>query len=266
MGTAGILCLASWTAVDRVIDNRVKLAEGATRSELIAAKEEAVALSRLAEVFRALAESKQARLAAALTDMGAKTSLDRLRRALTPETHVVEVLQNLAVYLRKWRAQDCGPNVNVRVALYLGRSGVLRLHKDYDKTHLGGSSFRSYAERPEAFEIGRLENALLVVQCLGTNGVLVVPDCDAASSVGEFQFFHSSQTGYLKSVAAYDLGGACAPTGEVVKAALAIDANREDFFRHADRDELLSILVEFGTRIKLELLLDAVLNPKGATP
>ena len=59
------------------------------------------------------------------------------------------------------------------------------------------------------------------------------------------------------------MGKACGPDGKTTDAVLVINADRANFFRHEDRLNLESTLQEFATRIKLELLLDAVLNKRG---
>lgn len=53
------------------------------------------------------------------------------------------------------------------------------------------------------------------------------------------------------------LGQVCGAGGAMAEAALVIDIDQPDFFSRSDTTTLKLTVLEFATRVKLELLLDA---------
>jgi len=94
---------------------------------------------------------------------------------------------------------------------------------------------------------------------------IIVEDCVEAEKRKEFHFFNEDQRGYLRSMMAYYLDEVCGLDGTMTVAALVVDTDAPGFFREASRDSLEFCLREFGARLKLELLLHAMLIERGAT-
>lgn len=104
-----------------------------------------------------------------------------------------------------------------------------------------------------------------MVTCVNRKQMVIVEDCEAAAAKGEFHFFNDNQRGYLRSMMAYYLGEVCCDDGSPAVAALVVDTDSAGYFREADRESLKFWLREFAARIKLELLLHAMLNERGAS-
>lgn len=64
------------------------------------------------------------------------------------------------------------------------------------------------------------------------------------------------------------LGEVSRENGAIAEGALVVDTEPAGFFREADRDSIEFCLREFGARLRLEMLLIALLAPRGgsATP
>ena len=66
---------------------------------------------------------------------------------------------------------------------------------------------------------------------------------------------------------AYFVGEVCLENGTIGEGALVVDTEAGGFFKEADRDLLEFCLREFGARLRLEMLLIALLaTPQVANP
>ena len=68
-----------------------------------------------------------------------------------------------------------------------------------------------------------------------------------------------AQRGYLRSLVAFYLGQVCEEPGTMTEGALVIDTDVAGFFKETERDALTFCFQEFSVRLKLELLLLALL-------
>jgi hypothetical protein len=127
----------------------------------------------------------------------------------------------------------------------------------------GYNVFSSYQRHRSAFQRNEGDNPSHVVTCVRRRGTIIVEDCVAAAGRGEFFFFNDDQRGYLRSMLAYYLDEVCTEDGTMSVAALVIDTDAPGFFREHDRDAWEFCLREFGSRLKLELLLHAMLVDRG---
>ena len=79
----------------------------------------------------------------------------------------------------------------------------------------------------------------------------------------EFFYFNGAQRSYLRSMISCYLGEVCEESGTMKKAALVVDTDVPDFFKETDCPSLDFCLREFRSRIKLEMLLMALLANRG---
>lgn len=271
----GIASGLAWEAFTILVDRAVKSAE---RAAAAGAKKDTEGLSdrlrkaeavsegqrQLLTAFRRLADRKSLRLHDAF-HRGDRASVGVLRVALTPRDHITEVLLALATYFAQQVRAQHGQGRNVRVGLYAAADGVMAPIRAYDLNNptYRDEVFRSFQGNRTSFTVATTERPSLIVVCVQQKATLIAEDCVAAADAGHFFFFTEYQRSYLRSMVACYLGGVSGPGGGIMEAALAVDTDAAGFFREADREGLELALREFGTRVKLELLLEAVLTAKG---
>jgi hypothetical protein len=126
--------------------------------------------------------------------------------------------------------------------------------------------FKSHEASQPAFRTDAQQNASHVVLCVREKRMIVVEDCAAAADKGEFHFFREAQRTYLRSMVAYYIGAVCLEDGTITEGALVVDTEAAGFFKESERDSLEFCFREFGARLRLEMLLIALLTPRGTNP
>ena len=257
---ASAFAVAGWALLELAVDDVLKEVDKADKKELAAAKDEAASLMKLLSNFRDLADGKARRLAQSLAAGDQRRSITTVRQALVPAEHVTDVMQAMLVYFRSQLPATGGAVRNFRAVLYSEQAGVMvPTHcLDLKQPGVGVASLRSSRQdAAEAFRLDCRDEPSHTVLCVRRRETVIVEDCVSASERGEFRFFHDGQRGYLKSMLAIYLGQVCGPGGAMAEAALVIDTDQPDFFRRSDIAALELAVLEFATRVKLELLLDA---------
>lgn len=258
-------CVIIWEIVKELVESRVKAADKIDKSELKRAEHELEARTALLTVFRDAVIEKVRRLLRQLSRTGYRSArLAPIRASLTPDTHLDDLLQGLAVYFAGRLPEEQLPVRNFRVGLYAHRDGVMEPIRAVNLNNPGYNVFSSYQRHQASYSIDQTEKPALVVTCVRMRQTLIVEDCIEAEKRDAFHFFNVDQKGYLRSMAAYFLDEVCGLDGRMTIGALVIDTDAPGFFREADRDFLEFCLREFGARLKLELLLHAMLTGRGA--
>jgi hypothetical protein len=256
---SGAACLIVWKFVQLLSDNRVKSADKSIKRELARAAREGEERTRLVIALRQAVTEKVKRLRRTVTRRSRKPSIVQVRNALTPQPHLNDLLEALAVFLQERLPPDEGQKVNFRIGVYIDQTGELACVHGISLNDPSYNPFSSSRERLEAFRLNNTTNPALVVCCIRDKSTLLVEDCIEAEARGKFSFFKDAQRSYLRSMLAYYLGEVCDEDGRFKAAALAVDTDLAGYFKESDRDSLNFFLREFGIRLKLELLLLALI-------
>jgi hypothetical protein len=256
---AGLVCIVIWEVLEKLIDNRVKAVERIDKLALIRAEQVCEARTELLTVFRRSVAEKTNRLLRKLPNRRDNPSAALIRSALTPDDHLGDLLLSLAVYFSEQLPADRSETSNFRVGLYVARDGGIEPLRAVNLNNPSYDVFSSYRQHRESFRLNATERPSHAVNCINRRQTIIVEDCEFAAAKGEFHFFNDNQRGYLRSMLAYYLDQVCCDDGTPVFAALIVDTDSAGFFRETDRDALEFCLREFGTRVKLELLLHSML-------
>jgi hypothetical protein len=263
---AGLVCLAVWEVVGLLADNRVKATERIDKSALDRAEIQSELRTKLLTVFRLAVDVKARRTRRQIERQRQKVRITQVRAALTPEPHLGELLQGLAVFFQQQLPAGPGENRNFRVGVYAERDGVMTPVQAISLNDSSYTPFKSYDANQAAFRIDAEEKPSHVVLCVREKRMIVVEDCAEAAGKGEFHFFREAQRTYLQSIVAHYLGAVCHEDGTITEGALVVDTEAAGFFKESERDSLEFCLREFGARLRLELLLIALLTPRGTNP
>src|SRR5262249_45149099 len=209
----------------------------------------------LISLIRDTVNAKVKRLHRELDREQSRASLQQVRNALTPEPQLAELLQCIAIFFREQLPDVEVENRNFRVGVYADMERQLTPVYAVDLNNPGYNPFRAYESHPERYQLTAGADAATVVKCVQERRTIIVEDCEKAYEMGEFQYFTAAQRNYIRSMMAYYLGEVCRADGTMVPAALAVDTDSRGFFREVNREYLEFWLREFGTRIKLEMLL-----------
>jgi hypothetical protein len=258
-------CLAGWKVVQILVDNRAKSVDRIQKRELERAIREGTLRTRLLSVLRAAVNQKVKRLRKQLRRRRAKPSIRQVREALTPEPHLNDLLESLAVFFLAQLPESEAPSRNFRVGVYLDRDGIMTPVHAVSLKDPGHNPFTSYESHVGRFRLAP-ENTqpANVVVCVRQKGMVIVGDCEEAAREGEFHFFDDAQPSYLRSMAAYFLGEVCDERGTMKPGALVVDTDVTGFFQENDRDSLEFCFREFGARLKLEILLHPLIAEREA--
>lgn len=263
-GFVGIYCVAVWEIVGQLIDNRVKAKDKMDRDALRRAEIQSKLRTRLLSVFRFAVDRKVRRLRRQLEHRRRRIGISQVRNALTPHAHLGEVLQNLAVFFQDQLPSGAGENHNFRVGVYLNIDGAMTPVQAISLNDAGYTPFRSYQNHQSAFRLEGGTNPSHVVVCVRQKRMILVEDCGRAAEEGNFSFFTEDQRSYLRSMVAFYLGEVSREDGTMAEGVLVVDTEAAGFFQEAERDSIEFCLREFAGRLRLEMLLIALLIPKGA--
>jgi hypothetical protein len=260
---AGIVCIAVWEILEKVIDSRIKATEKLDKGELDRAKRQSELRTVLLTLFRRAVAVKTRRVRRQAQARGSQLRVAHVHNALTPQPHLDEILEALAVFFHQQLPPDLGQQHNFRVGVYMNRDGVMTPVHAVSLNNPGYNPFSSYQANRDRFRLDTTESPAHVVRCVQEQTLIIVEDCAAAEAQGRFAYFSSAQRTYLRSMAAYYLGEVCNQSGTMTLAALVVDTEATGFFREPDRATLGFVFREFGARIRLELDLIALLSPRG---
>ncbi len=261
----GVICIAVWEIVGQLIDHRVKARDKVDRKALERAEFQSNLRTMLLTVFRFAVDGKASRIRRHLELSRRKLGISQVRNALTPQRHLGELLQNLAVFFQKQLADRTGANRNFRVGVYLEVEGAMTPVQALSLNDSSYTPFRSHQNHRSAFQLSSDTNPSHIVICVRRRQTIVVEDCVKAADQGDFFFFTEDQRSYLRSMVVFYLGEVGREDGTMVHGVLAVDTEAAGFFRESDRDSIEFCLREFAGRLRLEMLLIALLVPKGAS-
>lgn len=255
---AGAACLVVWKILQILVDNRVLSADRVDKKELERRTRFGEFLVKLLSAIRFGVMRKVKRLRKETKRTG-RPGLARVRRALTPEPHLEDLLESLAGFLVAQVPDYDGGDPNFRVGVYVNRDGHMVPVHAVSWNDPGFNPFTSFEAHGVAFRLDTEEAPSHVVRCIRIKAPIVVPDCLSASQEGSFFYFSDGQRTYLRSLTMHYLGKVCDRIGTMTEAVLAIDTNVAGFFREDRREFLEYCLREFTVRLRLELLLLALL-------
>jgi hypothetical protein len=262
---AGSSSVVVWKILQVVIDYRRKAADKVLKEELDRATREGTIRTYLLAVLRKATGRKVSRLRRAIQRRQNTPSLAKLRNALTPQPHLEELIEALALFFLEQLPSETRQTRNFRVGVYLEREGVMQPVHAISLHDPGYNPFNSFQAHSTYFRLDDQENRSHVVRCVREKSLLLVEDCESAAGLGRFLFFNPDQSAYLKSMAAYNLGEVCQEDGTMKKAALVIDTDFAGFFKESEVESLNFYFREFATRLKLEMCLLALTTPRGSS-
>jgi hypothetical protein len=266
----GAWCLCAMKLLQHLVDYRVKTAEAEQKKEVANWKEQiedanrklTVASSLLGVLYKAVGE-KVRRLKKGIEQRGKNhPKLTYVKSALTPRPHLDDLLNALAAYFRAQLPELEQQTKRFRVGVYVAKDGVMTPIHGISTHDPGYNPFTSFRKHQDNFRLNAT-NPAHVVQVVRKHTSIVVEDCIKAEAEGAFFFYSPEQKTYLRSMVSYELGGVnldCATIGE---AALVVDTDVPGFFKPDDSDQIQYVLKEFGVRIKLELLLQVLVERRG---
>jgi len=243
-----------WKFVQIIVDLRLKSesARAAATSEI---------LGRLLIGIRDGVSRKTKRVQDAVRrDRRPQTTIVHVRETLTPNPHLNDLLDQLALVLRR----DAS-SVFVRVGVYVNRTGTMEPVHGVSLKNPGYNPFTSHKSNPAFFRVDAADNTSHVVKCVQEKRTILVSDCRKESEIGTFSFADCKQSEYLKSLVVYHLGEVMTDEGHSTEAVIAVDADYPGFFSEAAFSEIQQVLGEFGLRIQLEMAMIAFLERRGAT-
>lgn len=259
----GVICIAIWEILEKVIDSRIKAVEKVDKGELERARRQSELRTALLTLFRRAVAVKTRRVRRQARARGSQLRVAYIHNALTPQPHLDEILEALAVFFHQQLPPDLGQQHNFRVGVYMNRDGVMTPVHAVSLNNPGYNPFSSYQANRDRFRLGATGDTAHVVRCVQQQSLIIVDDCDVAAGHGQFAYFSDAQRTYLRSMAAYYLGEVCSESGTMTVAALVVDTEATGFFRESDRASLGFVFREFGARIRLELDLIALLSRRG---
>jgi hypothetical protein len=261
----GLVCVVIWEIVGQLIDNRIRAVERVDKAALGRAEFQSKLRTMLLTVFRFAVDGKARRIRRQLEQPRRKLGTSHVRNALTPHPHLGELLQNLALFYQTQLPSGAGENCNFRVGVYLNVDGVMTPVQAISLNDSSYTPFRSYQARQAAFRLDAGANPSHVVICVRQRRMIIVEDCAKAADAGDFFFFTEDQRNYLRSMVTFFLGDVSRENGTMAEGVLVVDTEAAGFFKESDRDSIEFCLREFAARLRLEMLLIALLVPKGAS-
>jgi hypothetical protein len=257
----GGFCVAVWKGLQHYVEWRVKSADKSDRKVAELLKAESAFRSDLLAALRSFVKEKGDVTLEVIQERSHTPRIDDARRALTPGRHLRQILTTLALFLQTRCKEKLGKQLNVRVGVYAERGGVMTpVHAEsLNQSH--SDPFSSYRQHTDGFRVDNTARPSHVVQCLRQKRpIWIVEDCEEAEKRGEFHYYSDAQREYLKSIVLHFLGEISDEVGTMTTAVLSIDADQPRAFEESEREDLLLCLLEFGQRIKFEMLLRCLLG------
>jgi hypothetical protein len=258
-------CVVIWKVLQVVLDARRKAVEANLKTEAEGYRRQAATYARLIGVLCASVQRKVSRLRKAVKRRsGAPPRIEHVRSALTPHPHLEDLLDAVGSFFCDQLPESESRVRGFRVGVYIAQNGVMVPVHGVHTRDPGNNPFTSAATHPERFRLDAAQPAH-VVRAAEQRGMIVVEDCESAADAGQFVFFTEAQRGYLKSIVSYPLGMIQVDATTMTPAVLVIDTDAPGFFKDSERESLRYFLHEFGVRIRLELLLLALVERQGSS-
>jgi hypothetical protein len=270
----GAICLALARTLNIVVDSRQKAKtdqykEQAERAELVTKalnstnvvirKTVGKMLNGITFIVKKRNQSQQEKMQKKSRSNSAD-HLDEVRKAFEPRFKLDDLLDDLATSLRETVKHDSLTIPNVRIGLYVLQNDQMEPLHGVSLAQYAYNPFHSHKLHPDRFRITEANNSAHVVQAITKKRTLIVEDCQKASELGEFNFIHEDQNGYLRSLIVYFLGEVHDNKGNLCLAVIAADSDCPNFFKESLLDVFNSMFQDFGLRIQLELSLRVLLK------
>jgi hypothetical protein len=262
-GIVGGVSFLNWALLEILIDMESRRHLRELQVLLDRAESSAEARTELIVALRSMVKEKVDRLLKRLSDRPVRISASRLRKSLDPELHLENVIGTLGAFLKAQVPRQERIATNFRIGLYIAVDDRLQPCWWIDLNNPTHSVFSSFSIHEESFRLSGQALPSTAVLCIRNRSTIIVEDCVLAAAEKRFHFLDERQPSYLKSMLACYLGDVYHKERQFRPACLVIDTNRAGHFCEADRDLLQLSCSEFGLRIKLELLIDAILSPGG---
>jgi hypothetical protein len=259
---AAVLCSGTWKFLQLLIDARTKAADKIAKKSLEISQTESELRLSLLSSLRQLAEWKTAQVVKQLLEAPAKKSLSHIRQALTPKPHLEDILSALIQLLTLRMPGGLNTTANIRIGIYLDLNGTLTPCAGANRNNATANPFSSFAAYPNQFKVDGVQKTSNAVKSIQQKKTFITEDCEKASLSGEFHFLHENQKSYLKSLFAYYICEVYDICGRPVQAVMLIDTDLPGFFKETDLEEWKVLVREYVSRIKLELALLALLQPR----
>ncbi len=262
----GIAAFAVWTTLQILVDYYFKEGERFDFERLEDSQSRNDAYIWLFGSMRKLVDFKLSHIRGELDSSKGKPTVKSIRECLRTGDELDGFLTAVCqFYIGLVSGQSPKPP-NFRAVLYVSQGGYM--------TPIRGSSHNdnlwepspSFEANHAAFALTGCQNPALVTVCINRQATIMFGDTLAASDRGEFEFLHADQRSYLRSIIACPLGKVWRPDRKLAQCALVVDTNVPDFFLESDRPFLEFCLREFASRIKLELMLEAMLTSGEGSP
>ena len=261
---SGMACVLVWEAVGQILDHRLKAADRIDKVSLERAEFQGKLRTQLLTVFRFAVDGKVRRIRRQLENLPRRFGTPQIRNTLTPPHHLGELLEKLAVFYGTQLPSGSAENRNFRAGVYLNINGVMTPVQCISLNDASYTPFRSYQHHQPAFRLDAGSNSSHVVKCVRQRRMIVVEDCAKAADEGNFTFFTEEQRSYLRSMVVFYLGEVSRENGTMVEGVLVVDTEATGFFTESDAESIEFCLREFGARLRLEMLLTALLASRGA--
>jgi hypothetical protein len=256
---SGVACVVIWEIVGQLIDNRIKIADKIDKAALGRAEFQSTLRTQLLTVFRRAVDGKARRTRRQLEHPTRKIGIPHVRNALRPQPHLGELLQNLADFFRFQLLGGAEENRNFRVGVYVNVEETMTPVECISLNDSSYTPFKSYQAHQSAFRLDVPTNPSQVVNCVRQRRMIIVEDCAKAADEGDFYFFTAEQRSYLRSMVVFYLGEVSEEDGTIAEGVLVVDTEAVGFFKESDRDSIEFCLREFAARLRLEMLLIALL-------
>lgn len=230
---------------------QVKEKEGQDAKELELLTNQRDWATRVRELVGAIVNQKMMRLRSAWLD-GNLTCLEKVYNALDPRQQIQEILISLhRVYQSK-----LAPGHKIRLGVYMKVDHHMEVAFgwDGDKHKCFNTNTIRYMEIDDP-DSG--PKSLITQLYHSAKTIKIVPNCEAAAQVNDFEFFKPEQRKYLCSMVALKK---MIHTDKREAVILTLDTDQNDFFRLEDEEEIELCCGEILKRLEFELLMLSIVT------
>ena len=259
---AGVVCVYIWKILQIFHDILRKKTDAKAIGEADEYNRQATIYAALIGVLCASVQRKVKRLKKVIKSRnGTSPQISQVRTALTPEPHLEDLLDVVCQFYRGQLSESDKLVKNFRVGVYVSKNGYMTPVQAVECLNSGSSPFTAPQNHIERFHLDS-GNPSVVVRAVKEKKMIVVENCEESEKLETFAFFTDHQRGYLKSIVCFYMGGVYLDDRDISSAVLCMDTNVSNFFKEseAESDLLQYCLHEFSTRIKLELMLQTLIE------
>jgi hypothetical protein len=256
---AGAVAFVTWAILQNLIEYRLKEADRSDAETLKKAEGRIEAFVSLMGTTQVLIDRKVNHMRSALSaQKGKSTTVKTMRDCLRPGIELDDLLTAICKYFIGLVPSQRQTAPNFRAVLFVSNGGILT--PEWGSSYIDNSWEKppSFLANRDAFRLTEPVGASLVVASVLNKAAMLHADTIDAAARGEFTFLHEGQASYLRSIFACPLGKVSRPGPKLEESVLVIDTNVPEFFQEEDRAFLEFCLREFASRIKLELVLEAI--------